>query len=133
MASRTEGLARFRKKMLDRLPDAAKTEIRKANDKNADEFMTGVRRIIPVGDPANGNLVNTLIKTPGDGTGVIVSIGGPEQDHPLHLEAGHKNRDGSHTPAKPFWNPTKRVMRKRMQSRASRALSKAVKIATGGG
>lgn len=132
MASYTEGKERFRRRMIERLPQAARAEIEKANDANAEEFMTGVRRIIPRGDPANGNLVDTLEKRRGTGTGVIVSIGGPNQPHPLHLEAGHKARDGSHVPPKPFWNPTKRILRKRMQGRASRALTKAVKIAAGG-
>jgi hypothetical protein len=132
MASRTEGLERFRQRVLSRLPEAAKAEIRKANNTNADEFIAGIRRIIPHGDPVNGNLVDTLAKRQGTGTGVIVSIGSKDQPHALHLEAGHKAPDGSHVPPKPFWNPTKRVMRKRIKGRAARAMNKAVKMVSGG-
>lgn len=105
--------------------------MRKANQANADEFAGRVAAIIPRGDPSNGNLVDTLVVRPGEEseTAVLVSIGGPGHIYPLHLEAGHRSKDGTHVPAKPFWNPAKRVMRKRARSRGARALSKAVKIA----
>jgi hypothetical protein len=128
--TRTEGLERYKRKMA-LLTEEARAEIRKANNASADEFMAKVRAIIPKGDPANGNLVDTLEKQDGEGTGVIVSIGGPDHPYPLHLEAGHKARDGSHVPGKPFWNPTKRVLSKRHRGRAARALNKAIKKMAG--
>lgn len=125
------GLTRLRKRVLDRYPDAAREEIKKANDRNADEFMGLVRRILVKGDPRNGHLVDTLEKQDGEDTGVIVTIGGPAAPYPLHLEGGHRAPDGSHVPAKPFWNPAKRVLRPKTRGRASRAMSKAAKIAAG--
>lgn len=135
MATRVEGLERLRKRVLDRLPAELKAEIKKANDKSADEFMGTIRRIIPKGDPKDGNLVDTLTKfEPRDSeTGVGVSIGGADQPHPMHLEGGHRAPDGSHVPAKPFWNPAKRVLAKRIKGRATRAANKAVKAIAGGG
>lgn len=129
-----EGLERLRAKVLQRLPAKAKALIATANDKNADEFVETVRRIIPKGDAADGHLVDTLEKIPAKDseTGVAVTIGGPDQPHPLHLEGGHRARDGSHVAAKPFWNPAKAVLRKRARGRASRAMSAAVKSITGG-
>lgn len=116
------------------LPERLKAELRQANEQNADEFMARIESIIPRGDPENGNLVDTLVKRPGERSemAVLVSIGDHQHKHPLHLEAGHRNKDGSHTPAKPFWNPAKAVMRKRLNARAARALRKVVKEVTRG-
>jgi hypothetical protein len=134
--TKTENLQRWRQKVLERFPDAAREQMRQANDKSADEFMATIRRIIPEGDADAPELISTLEKRAGDagfgGLGVVVSIGGPAAPYPLHLEAGHKARDGSHVPAKPFWNPAKRVTTKRHKGRAARALRKAVQITTGG-
>jgi hypothetical protein len=129
-----EGLERLRAKVLQRLPAKAKALLTAANDKSADEFLETVRRIIPHGDGADGHLVDTLEKIPAKDseTGVAVTIGGPDQPHPLHLEGGHRAADGSHVPAKPFWNPAKAVLRKRARNRAGRAMNAAVKSITGG-
>jgi hypothetical protein len=137
MASRVEGLQRLRQKVLDRFPKAARDVMREANEKSATEFESTVRRIAPKGDDLAPELLETLEKRPGDvefgGLGVLVTIGGPQAPYPLHLEAGHKARDGSHVPPKPFWNPAKRVVSKRHKGRAARALRKAIQIATTGG
>lgn len=124
----------IREKTARLLPERLKDELRAANDLNADEFMDRIRTIIPKGDPENGNLVETLVKRPGERSemAVLVSIGSRTHRHPLHLEAGHRNKDGTHTPAKPYWNPTKAVMRKRLNARAARALRKVVKEVTRG-
>lgn len=137
MASRTEGLQRFRQKALSRFPKAAQDAMREANDKTADEFMATVRQILPEGDDKAPELVSTLEKRPGDaefgGLGVVVTIGGPKAPYPLHLEAGHKAADGSHVPAKPYWNPAKQRAAKKHKGRAARALRKAIQITTTGG
>jgi hypothetical protein len=133
MASRVENLARFRTRVLSRFPKAAQDEMKKANRKSAEEFAATVRRIIPKGDALAPELDQTLEIRDGDQTGVIVSIGGPQAPYPLHLEAGHKAPDGSHVPAKPFWNPAKRLASKKHKGRASRALRKAIQITTTGG
>lgn len=129
MATKVEGLARLRAKVLQRFPAAVKADMKAANRKNAEEFAATVRRIIPKGDPKDGQLVETLQISDAEGseTGVEVTIGGPSAPHPLHLEAGHRNRDGSHTAAKPFWNPAKRTMSKKAKGRANRVANKAIK------
>lgn len=136
MASRVEGLQKFRQSVIGRFPREARDLMRAANEKSANEFVALIEQIIPRGDPEDGNLVDTLHKRDGDpgygGLGVLVSIGGPDQPHPLHLEAGHKARDGSHVPPTPFWNPARHRINKRHKGRASRALSKAIKMITGG-
>lgn len=129
--TRVQGLARMRKRVLQRYPAAAREEIKKANDRNADEFMGLVKRIIPKGDPRDGNLVDTLEKRDGEDTGVLVTIGGPAAPYPLHLEGGHRAPDGTHVPATPYWYPAKRVLLKKTRGRASRAMTKAAKIAAG--
>ena len=133
MTSRVEGLQRFRQRVLERFPQAARDEIKKANQRSAAEFAATVKRIIPKGDELAPELDQTLEVRDGTETGVIVSIGGPQAPYPLHLEAGHKARDGSHVPAKPFWNPAKRITAKKHKGRASRALRKAIQITTTGG
>jgi hypothetical protein len=134
--TRTEGLQRFRQKVIQKFPDAARQVMADANNKTADDFMATIRRIIPEGDADAPELIATLEKRQGDpeygGLGVVVSIGGPDAPYPLHLEGGHKARDGSHVPPKPFWNPAKRLAAKRHKGRAARALRKAVQITTGG-
>jgi hypothetical protein len=66
-------------------------------------------------------------------TAILVSIGDAEQTHILHREAGHRNADGSHTPAKPLWYPALRVLKKRHRKRASDALKRVVAIVSGSG
>lgn len=129
--TRVEGLKRFRAKVLGRLPKAARDQMRQANEKNADEFMGLVRRIIPKGDPEDGRLVDTLRKEDDrlSEVGVRVTIGGQEtgQKHPMHLEGGHRAADGTHVPGKPFWNPSKTVTTKRAYARNRRSRNKVVK------
>lgn len=114
---------------LQRLPQAVKEAALEANLANADDFAKRVAVNIPKGDPADGQLVDTLKtgQVASSETGAFATIGGPEAPHALHLEAGHRNKDGSHTPAKPYWYPTRRVMLKRFAGRQSRAIGKAIR------
>lgn len=132
--SRTEGLAEFRQRVLQRLPKEAKDQMAKANEKSADEFFSLVERIIPRGDDEDGHLADTLVKEaiPG-GVGFKVSLGDAAHPYPLHLEGGHLAADGSHVPPVEFWNAARHQVAKRHKGRASRAISKAVKIVFGGG
>ncbi|RYE57628.1 MAG: hypothetical protein EOP20_07150, partial [Hyphomicrobiales bacterium] len=127
VGAKTEGLARYRQKVLQRFPAAAREAIKEANRKNAEEFADRIRVVIPKGDSKNGHLVDSLIVRDGDQSdeSVIVSLGDEQHPYPFHLEAGHRAQDGAHVPGKPFWNPTKRVMAKRTKARGARARSKA--------
>lgn len=132
--TRTEGLTEFRQKVLSRLPQAAKDQMAKANEKSADEFVALIERIIPRGEDEGGHLADTLVKEaiPG-GVGFKVSLGDAAHPYPLHLEGGHLAPDGSHVPPVPFWNAARHQVAKRHKGRASRAIGKAVKIVFGEG
>lgn len=131
ISAKVQGLERLRNKVLQRLPTEARAKLDAANSRNADEFLARVAIVVTKGDPKDGNLVDTLKKEKSDRseTGYAVSIGGPDQPHPMHLEGGHRAPDGSHVPGKPYWNPTKRVMKKRARARNARAASAAIKAA----
>ncbi|HYC66645.1 HK97 gp10 family phage protein [Brevundimonas sp.] len=134
MANEVQGLKRLQDRT-QRLPEAAREQMRRANEKNASEFKAKVEAIVPhTGDDKGGDLRSTLVmaKTDND-TGYTVSIGGPEAPYPLHLEAGHMGPDGKPVPGKPFWNSAKRVLKKRAAARASRALNAAIRQAKAGG
>jgi hypothetical protein len=107
-----------------RVPESVKANVKAANDRNAEEFMAAVLRIIP---REEGKLAGTLEKVAGKTpTAVKVQIGGPEAPYPAHLEFGHRDGKG-HVPAKPVWFPTLRVNRKRFRGRTARAVSAALK------
>lgn len=114
---------------LDRLVASVKEAALEGSLENAEAFAKRIRLIIPKGDPKDGRLVDTLEtgKVASSETGAFATIGGPAAPHPLHLEAGHRNKDGSHTPAKPFWFPARRVMAKSFNARQSRKINKAIK------
>ena len=129
MVNGVEGI----KRLMDRtrqLPEDAREQMRIANENNAKEFMAKVASIIPTEE---GQLAATLeMKKTDNDTGYEVSVGGPAAPYPLHVEAGHMAANGKKVEAKPFWNPAKRVLKKRAASRANRALNKVVKDATSG-
>jgi hypothetical protein len=120
---------------MERLPDAALAQMLGANLTSATEFEAFIRRGLPRGTPEDGHLVDTLQLRRGkeSRTAILVSIGDAEQTHILHREAGHRNADGSHTPAKPLWYPALRVLKKRHRKRASDALKRVVAIVSGSG
>lgn len=126
--TRVQGLERLKQRVLQRLPANARVAMREANEKNADEFMGLVGRILTRGDDERGHLADTLKKYPGSTeTAVRVSLGDATRPYPLSLEAGHLAPDGTHVPGQPAWNPARRVLKKKAQGRQSRALSKALK------
>ena len=127
------------------LAPAVQAAVLKANEQNADEFMGLVGRIIPKGadaGPGNERLVDTLAKEPSrQGYGTAVAVGGPEAKFPANLEFGHMlaggegNRlaaTGRHIPAKPFWYPALRMLKKKFRDRRSRLARAAIKQAAGG-
>lgn len=130
VSARVEGREELRRKLLSLFPAEAKKLMADANEKNANEFADRVRAIIPTGDPEDGHLASTISLQGVGEIGQSVSIGSDAHPYPLHLEAGHRNPDGTMVPGKPYWNPTKRVFRRRARGRASRALRKAVDMIT---
>jgi hypothetical protein len=134
ISAKVEGLERLRARMMALVGPDQEGALLKANTASAREFERLVRSAVPVGDPAGGHLVSTLGSRQVGPTGVEVSIGEPgSQGYPLHLEAGHRARDGSHVPGKPFWYPAKRLTKKRARSRIVRAERAVIKSHTSGG
>lgn len=127
--TRVEGLEGFRRRMLETIPAAAREKLKAANQKNAEEFAALVRRIVPKSPEDDGvQLASTVeVRDGTTETAVEVTIGGPAAPYPFHLEHGHAAADGSHVPGKPFWNPARRVLRKKTNSRRARALNAALK------
>jgi hypothetical protein len=101
-----------------------------ANLKNASEFTALVRSAVPQ-DPKSrgGHLAATIAQTSVGRVGVQVSIGDSTHPYPAHLEFGHRSRGGEHVPAKSFWYPAKRVLKKRAHTRILRAQRAAIKAA----
>lgn len=134
MANEVLGLKRLQDRT-QRLPEAAREQMRRANERNATEFKQKVESIVPhTGDDKGGDLKSTLVMEKSDNdTGYSVSIGGPEAPYPMHLEAGHMAPGGKKVEGKPYWNPAKQVVKKRARGRAARALNKVVKEAAQGG
>ena len=129
MANGVEGLKRLMDRT-QRFPEDAREQMRLANERNAKEFMAKVASIIPTDE---GPLARSLeMKKTDNDTGYEVSVGNDEAPYPLHVEAGHMSANGVKVEAKPFWNPAKRVLKKRAAGRANRALNKVIKDATTG-
>lgn len=131
-------LARWKAKVLSRLPVAGKAKLKAANRKNAEVFAARVGPIIPREDGtdsrrAPGLLASTLAVADVGELGASVSLGSSAAPFPFHLEGGHRNKDGTHTPPKKFWNPVKRLTRKAARARSARALNQAAKLVAGGG
>lgn len=129
-------LDRLRAKVLGKLPAAAKSKLKAANVKNADDFFGRVQPLIPREDGSDprrspGTLASTLTKGEQGELGAFVALGGPAAPYALHLEAGHRTKNGATVPPKRFWNPVRRLMRKTARSRQTRAIREAAKIAAG--
>jgi hypothetical protein len=126
--ARVMGMESLRRRVLEVLPKAAKDAMWDANWENAQDFAGQVRQFLPVGDPRRGHLVDTLKVEAGEKseTAAVVTIGGPEAPYPLSLETGHRNADGSHTPAQPYWFPARRAVKGKAGRRNGRALAKAL-------
>ena len=132
ISAKVVGGENLRKKLTRMAGPESVDAMLKANLKNADEFERMVRMAIPKGDAERGHLVDTLKQQQTGPARVAVSIGGPEAPYPLHLEVGHKARDGSHVPGKPAWFPAKQVVKKRAHNRTVRAERAAIKKIAGG-
>ena len=106
--------------------------LRAANEKSATEFMSLVKLGAPQdpNDP-HGHLIASLKKEDVAPAAVFVSIGDETRKYPAHLEIGHRSKDGKHVPAKPFWYPALRVVKKRNALRLARAERSVIKSAVG--
>jgi hypothetical protein len=125
------GGAELRDKLLNQLTPRMKQRMATANHISADEFMALVRQSCPQdADPGGGHLVDTLRQEDTGPIGVYVTIGdekGGPFEYPAKIELGHRARDGSHVAARPFWHPSKRVAKKRANTRINRIAVTAIR------
>lgn len=104
------------------IPDAAKAEIDKAINTNADKFMARVHQVIP---KDTGDLESTIKKQQTGELYVTVTVGDAAHPYVAPLEFGHMDH-GVHVPPRAFFFPTKRAMRRSFKARLSRAIKKAI-------
>ena len=115
------GLDRLNRQ-LARMPAAAKTELRKALDKSADEMVATARALAPV---LEGDLKASIDKTDGaHDLAVVVRAGGGAAGLAHIAEYGHPKAK-----PRPFFWPAYRALRKGIRSRLNRAVNTAAKKA----
>lgn len=132
--AKTKGLVRFNK-AIDRMPDEVAKAIEPALMKSADEIANQQRALVPV---QTGALRDSIAVTgpgettpdhsqPGGSTTVpknsaVVTAGDTDARYAHLVEFGTPTAQAS-----PYFWPAYRLLRKRSQSRISRALTKAIK------
>ena len=157
MATRVDGLERLRRK-LRRLPDAARAEIAKAMEQSAAEIVALAKSLVPVdsgdlrdsigwtwGDAPQGSITLGTVRQSGSGAGnmvITVYAGNSEAFYARWVEFGtspHTNEGmfaGSHnpgTPARPYFYPAYRALRRRVRGRVTRAVNRSAKKVAAGG
>jgi hypothetical protein len=106
--------------------------------KEADEMVAAMKRAAPTetkDDPGH-ELRDSIRHYPVENRAIAYRIIGDARDAEgkfigSNVEAGHRNVDGSHTPATPFFFPTYRARKKGMQRRLSKAGRDAVRKSFG--
>ena len=109
------GVDRLQRK-LSAMPREAKTQIRAALDKSADEMVALARGLAPVRD---GDLRNSIQKQDGAHELAVNVVAGGRDAFYAHLAEAKT----------PFFNPAYRTLRKRIRGRTSRAINKVAKEA----
>lgn len=128
--AKTQGFDRLRQR-LRAMPAPVKEAIGGALEKNADELVAMQTRLAPVDD---GILRDSIEANPASGAGrtgvkaefglaIHVTAGGGDAFYARWVEFG--TRSGK--PARPFFFPAYRALRRRMKSRVSRAQNRAIK------
>lgn len=133
-----KGLAEFQRRW-DAIPRAVRQAARDTLEQNAEEIVKDMRRAAPVGE--SGDLLLSINWTWGDapkGSMVVGTVGGNqyatlritiyagggEAFYARFQEFGTKNM-----PANPFFFPVWRVRKRRVKSRLTRNINKAIKSA----
>jgi HK97 gp10 family phage protein len=105
-----------------KMAEAPKAAINEVLEKNSGEFADRLRNNIP---KESGDLATTIVDAKGPkALSRVVSVGNSEHPYAAALEFGHMDK-GVHVPAKPFFFPLLRVMRKKLRSRMRRVIKKA--------
>lgn len=114
-----EGLAHLKKRLAS-LPQKIRTEVKASLETSADELVAFQRRLVPVD---RGDLRDSILKRDGrHELSVEVVAGNNKAFYAAMVEFGTVN-----APAQPYFFPPYRALKKRIKSRTSRAVKKAVK------
>lgn len=117
--ARIEGLERL-KRRLARMPQRMKTEVRASLDKSADELVAMQQRLVPV---ESGDLRASIEKRDGRHELSVEVVAGDDRAwYAAMVEFGTVN-----TPAKAFFFPAYRSLKRRIKSRTRSAVRKAVR------
>jgi len=134
-----EGREALRRKLLA-LPDAVRREMKAALEKSAQELVGMQQRLAPV---RTGKLRDSIgYEIEEDGMKATISAGGGDAFYARFVEFGTQaheaggERPGAEIPAVParaFFFPAYRALKKRIRSRSTRAVSMGIrKVAKGG-
>ena len=124
-------------KLLAGIPDQVTARVQAAVTEAGAEFVEQARAIAPVApafEAHPGELRDSIHQESGGrALSTTIVVDARDEDgrfYPAHVEYGHTDaRSGVHVAAEPFFWPTYRVTRKRLRSKASRAMTAAVKTA----
>jgi HK97 gp10 family phage protein len=120
------------------LPEAIKTDLRKAVVKSADE-VADLQRDLAVNSRDTGALIDSITVTePGHATPAYSQPGGSMTAHELQAIVTVGNSDvryphlveygTAHTPAQPYFWPAVRSLQKRINNRLNRQARKAIRM-----
>lgn len=129
-----KGVSQLRKKLTVTLPKRVEDATRKAMEKGADELVAMMKRLAPVD---TGDLQMSISWTWGKAPKGSVALAKSEPDSKgMRITVFAGNREAfyarwqefgtSEMPAKPFFFPSWRALRKRIRSRIVRDMKKAV-------
>jgi HK97 gp10 family phage protein len=127
MPAGVEGLARLNAK-LDRMPRTARKRMREALEAIAKELVRS-QKTLAERSRHTGRVINSIRSRDGDNElSIEVVAGEGDAFYARFVEFGTVK-----APARPFFFPPYRLLKKRMKTRTRSAISKSVKEAVGGG
>ena len=116
------------------LPESIASEVKPALDKAGARMVKTIRPLVPVSDDLEknpGELRDSLHVEPGrhDLSIVVVEDAVDADGHQiaLHVEQGHKAKDGSHVAAKPHFWPGYNLSKKPIRNALNRAMNAGIK------
>lgn len=140
-----QGLAQLKRKLTATIPAKVETATRKAMEKGADELVGMMKRLVPVedgdlrdsigwtwGNAPKGSVVMAESAADSRGLKITVYAGNErtmvENSRGVRFQIARLQEHGTQAmEANPFFFPSWRALRKRIQSRIKREMKKAIK------
>ncbi len=119
--------------LLNQIPDRIIAETQTALNEGADDLVGLIKAAAPVSELEGhpGELRDSVHKAEGHHAlqVLVVEDAGLDRGDPYaaHVEYGHKAKNGAHVPAVPFFWPSVRVARRKLQNRIAAAVRRAVR------